>query len=316
MRVRFAPGLSVIERLQDKLNQKRIFAASALPSSAYEVWKGSDLSGWIDFLTPRFPAGVVFKWSRMGYDGKGVLIVPTPASQRKEIQAFCEEALTKGAEVYAEEKIAFQRELAIVACHSTTGEFSAYPLVISEQQNGICKRVVGPASRFGAPAELMQEAHRCAEIIARATGIVGTFAIEFFEDENGRLLINEVAPRVHNSGHYTQDAAATSQFANHLRAVLGLPLGRTESHEVFAMFNLLGPEGVSLDMDPPILPKVSENIALHWYFKPEVRSRRKLGHLNASASDPNEFPNRLRELERIDFKWQESLKNQLRKPRK
>ena len=168
------------------------------------------------------------------------------ATQLPQIMEFCGHAIDRGLSLFAESLVPFKQELAIIGCRSITGEFMSYPLVLSEQRNGICWDVTGPATALGVDPSLAAQAAVFARAVAEAAQIVGCFALEFFETADGKLWVNEMAPRVHNSGHYTQDACATSQFENHWRAVLGLPLGAADARPAFVMGNLLGPEGLEL----------------------------------------------------------------------
>src|SRR5690606_7464792 len=142
--------------------------------------------------------------------------------------AFLAMAAREGVDVYAEERVSIRRELAIVATRSADGTFLPYPVVGSTQTRGVCDFVEGPARNFDLAPEREARVVEFARRIAERTTYVGTFAIEFFETSEGDLLVNEIAPRVHNSGHYTLDAARTSQFEQHLRAALGMPLGSVE----------------------------------------------------------------------------------------
>jgi phosphoribosylaminoimidazole carboxylase (NCAIR synthetase) len=140
--------------------------------------------------------------------------------------------------------------------------------------------------------------------LGEALGLCGAYALEFFETVDGRLLLNEIAPRVHNTGHYTQDASDTSQFENHWRGVLGLPLGSVACAPAFAMWNLLGPDDAG---QRDTLPVPSARTHLHWYGKREIRAGRKLGHLNARTAQPSELPALLRELEEVERDWHTRL---------
>lgn len=278
---RFWPRLSAMYLLQDKLSQKRVLDELKIPTAPYRLWAGGD------------PSGLVLKWSRMGYDGKGIWF-------SGDLPKFLEGAKAAGAEVYAEQRVAFRRELAIVACRSRTGEFVSYPLVISEQDHGICRRVMGPATSLGVKPSLEIQAAAAARKLAERLDLVGAFAIEFFETEKGELWVNEIAPRVHNTGHYTQDAADSSQFENHWRAILGLPLGSTRTAPAFVMLNLVGGPA------KPRLPVATAGANLHWYGKTEFRPGRKLGHLNARRESVDELPRAIAELEAIESDWKKN----------
>lgn len=309
LKVKYLPHLETLQKLQDKFSQKKIFAALNLPQAPYEVIEDASHES-LKALVARHPAGLVLKWSRMGYDGKGVYIVSSPEQANfADLKNFIEEGQRKSALVYAEDKIPFEHELAIVAVRSVSGEFKHYPLVFSKQENGICKKVWGPATHFGLPVELEQKAAGMASQLAEKLDLVGSFALELFYTKTGELLMNEAAPRVHNSGHYTQDACACSQFENHWRALLNLPLGDTKTTPYFAMLNLLGPEGLSKKDGNSSMPQVSNDILLHWYEKSEIRPRRKLGHLNLVADSLEEFQRKLSRMEIFDQTWMKGLKS-------
>lgn len=180
----------------------------------------------------------------------------------------------------------FERELAVLVARAPDGESVAYPVVHTEQRNHRCHAVLAPAPDLG--DTLQQEARRVAAAAAEAVEGVGITAVELFEMPGGELLVNELAPRPHNTGHYTIEACQTSQFENHVRAVLGLPLGDPSLHVPQAvMVNVLGErEGT-----PPHFGGVREALAVegasvHVYGKPEVRKNRKMGHVTATGANP------------------------------
>lgn len=303
----FAPELSVFERVQDKLAQKEIFKNLNFPTAPFLIYSEKEKpENWLKTCHERFPEGFVLKWSRQGYDGKGVLGCGT-GFEEKNARFFVHEGLSRGARIYAEEKIFFRKELAVVACASSTGAFAAYPLVLSKQTpQNICLLVQGPAPALGVSAALENQAHDFARKLAKTLPLRGTFALELFETPGGDLLINELAPRVHNSGHYTLDAAETSQFENHWRAVAGLPLGSTQTTPFFAMFNLLGPSGVTAN-HPPSPPDIPEAV-LHWYEKTEIRPNRKMGHFNLTAQAQDELEKKLEKVFTVVEHWEEHLR--------
>lgn len=290
--VRFQPGLPVLAFLQDKLLQKKLCRSLGLGTAPFldvvlMLGNATDLKTvewWLKELMDRFPKGAVLKWARGGYDGKGVLVVHGLADLDK-VVVFLRAAQEKGYRVFAEAKVDFIAELAVVGVRGGNGEWISYPLVLTEQTKGTCLWVKGPATAWGIAAEIQDRAQAWARTLAEASGAVGALAVEFFLTAEGDLYVNEIAPRVHNSGHYTQDAAQTSQFENHCRAALGLPLGPVECASYFGMLNLLGPEGLSTlkDLDPRaagLWDRRSPEVHLHWYGKKGSSPRRKLGHVN------------------------------------
>lgn len=315
----FYPEVSVIRKLRDKLGQKECLKGLGIPSAEHDAYPEGEreLRGWIAALVERFGGACVLKWAKFGYDGKGTCFVR--GSRGPELDAaaeFCERGLARGTRVYAERMVPFRREVSVVACRSVAGEFAAYPLVVSEQRAGTCLRVTGPASSLGVAPGLELEAHAQARRLAEGAGLVGCFAVELFETRDGGLSVNEIAPRVHNTGHFTQDGAATSQFENHWRAVLGLPLGSVQCAPSFAMLNLLGPEGVALsavEAGASALPQPGGRAHLHWYGKSELRSGRKLGHLNAAAWTEGQVQTLVEELHAIEAEWAEGLRQAKRR---
>ena len=302
LKAKFLPSLEVLEQLQDKLNQKILFQNFSI-ATAHWVPLQKNSQEEIQDLFLKYPKGFVLKWSRMGYDGKGILIVSEANSDSlARIQDFIQEGLKRGAKVYAEEKIDFEQEVAIIALRSQNGEMLYYPLVHSNQLSGICKKVWGPSVKFGISEKREEEAQSYAKKVAEKLGIVGVFALEMFVTKDGKLLVNEAAPRVHNSGHYTQDACQVSQFENHVRALLGLPLGSTKTEKCFAMLNLLGPEE-GIYESPPYEVKKQGNVFLHWYGKKEIRPLRKVGHLNTVFENNIDLADRWKEMESLERTW-------------
>ncbi|MFC5155832.1 5-(carboxyamino)imidazole ribonucleotide synthase [Streptomyces amakusaensis] len=218
---------------------------------------------------------VILKTVRGGYDGKGVWFVRTPADAVEPFRA--------GVPVLAEEKVDFVRELAANIVRSPHGQAVAYPVVESRQVDGVCDTVIAPAP--GLDEELAGQAQHLALTIAAELGVVGHLAVELFETTDGRILVNELAMRPHNSGHWTQDGSMTSQFANHVRAVLDLPLGDPRPRAPWTvMCNVLG--GDYPDMYPAYLHCMARDpqLKIHMYGK-DVKPGRKVGHVNTYGDD-------------------------------
>ncbi len=307
----FAPSLDTLFELQDKIRQKRILDRLSIPTAPYEIHANAEgAEDWVRRMLARFRGECVLKWAQLGYDGKGTWIAGVSGDEASAVD-FCKQALSRKIPLLAEAKIRFKRELALVASFSTTGEVAPYPLVETRQKSGICHWVKGPATALGVDPALEEKAHSFAAAIARDLELHGTFAIEMFETEQGEIWVNELAPRVHNSGHYTQDASATSQFENHWRGVLGMRLGSTRSAPGFAMLNLLGtaestePASLAVELD--------RRTHLHWYGKTELRPGRKLGHLNGRAESPDEIDELMEELQKFERCWARSRKSDERK---
>lgn len=224
----------------------------------------------------------VLKTTRGGYDGKGVWFVAGPDDCA---EAFAVAERTR-VELLAEELVDFRRELSALVARSPSGQAAAYPVVASTQVDGICREVVAPAPDLD-PA-LAGRAQEIALRIAGALDVTGILAVEMFETTEGSVLVNELAMRPHNTGHWTQDGAVTSQFENHLRAVMDLPLGSPAPRAPWTvMVNILGgdhPEvGRLYDGFPHALAR-DPYLRVHLYGK-ELRPGRKVGHVNAYGDD-------------------------------
>ncbi|WP_436318131.1 5-(carboxyamino)imidazole ribonucleotide synthase [Streptomyces albus] len=220
---------------------------------------------------------VVLKTVRGGYDGKGVWVV------RGADDPATAEPFKAGVPVLAEEKVDFARELAANVVRSPHGQAVAYPVVESVQVDGVCDTVIAPAPGLAEDAAV--HAQELALRIAHELGVVGHLAVELFETRDGEVLVNELAMRPHNSGHWTQDGAVTSQFANHLRAVLDLPLGDPRCRAPWTvMGNVLG--GDYPDMYPAYLHCMARDpqLKIHMYGK-TVKPGRKVGHVNVCGDD-------------------------------
>ncbi|MBT2472604.1 5-(carboxyamino)imidazole ribonucleotide synthase [Streptomyces sp. ISL-66] len=227
---------------------------------------------------------VILKTVRGGYDGKGVWFVRT--------QEDAEAPFKAGVPVLAEEKVDYVRELAANIVRSPHGQAVAYPVVESVQVDGVCDTVIAPAPNLS--EELAGEAQALALRIAKELGVTGHLAVELFETSDGRILVNELAMRPHNSGHWTQDGAITSQFANHVRAVLDLPLGDPRPRARWTvMANVLG--GDYPDMYAAYLHCMAHDpqLKIHMYGK-DVKPGRKIGHVNTYGDDLDDVLERAR----------------------
>ena len=231
-----------------------------------------------------FPA--VLKTTRGGYDGKGVFVVRSLSD--------CEEAFAVAPTLLAEELVDFRRELSALVARSPSGQAAAYPVVESVQRDGVCVEVIAPAPLL--EPELAGAAQSIALRIAGELDVVGILAVELFETTDGRVLVNELAMRPHNTGHWTQDGAVTSQFENHLRAVMDLPLGSPAPRARWTvMANIFGgPDSVGRLYDgyPHTLAR-DPHLRVHLYGK-EVKPGRKVGHVNAYGDDLDDCLTRAR----------------------
>ena len=276
-RVPVYPPPAALEAAQDRLAEKSLFRKLGIATTEFSAVSNSSE---FDAAVTTIGLPAVLKTSRMGYDGKGQWILLTSADVAK---AKSELPPVK---LILERFVPFTRELSVLAVRSRNGETSIYPLVENHHRSGILRLSLAPAARL--EADIQRAAERAAHRVLESLKYAGVLALEFFEHQ-GELLVNEMAPRVHNSGHWTIEGAVTSQFENHLRAVLGLPLGSTGPAGHCAMLNLIGD-----------LPESSEVLAvpdahLHLYGK-SPRPGRKLGHLTLRAASPERLALRLSEL--------------------
>ncbi len=274
------PAEAALEVSQDRLAEKT-FVTELGERTARFVPVGSRETLDEAIAALGFPA--VLKTRRLGYDGKGQAVLRQPADLDAAWRAL------GGVPLIAEEWVSFDRELSVIAVRGQDGRIACYPPVENRHHEGILRVSTGPAP--GITAETAAAAERCATRVLTALGYVGVLAIELF-DAGGQVLVNELAPRVHNSGHLTIEGAVTSQFENHVRAILGLPLGDTSIRGAACMVNLIGD-----------LPPVAEVLAvpgahLHLYGK-APRPGRKLGHVTVCAGTLAEVQERRRQVEAI-----------------
>jgi 5-(carboxyamino)imidazole ribonucleotide synthase len=269
------PGSAALRYTQDKLAMRGALASRGVPCPRYTaVASVADVE---EFAAGSWP--VVLKAVSGGYDGKGVWVCASPAEAA--------EVVAHGIALLAEEFVPFRRELAALVARSPSGQGAAYPVVETVQVDGICREVIAPAP--GLDPEVAVAAQALALRIASSLDVTGLLAVELFETAAGGLLVNELAMRPHNSGHWTIDGARTSQFEQHLRAVLDLPLGSCALSGPFTvMANLLG------GTDPDIYDRYIHVMAadpavkVHFYGK-EVRPGRKIGHVTITCDSAGEL---------------------------
>ncbi len=265
--VLFRPDLSVLEPILDKYSQRCYFKRLGLPNPGFRLW--SD---------PPTDYPIVLKARRHGYDGRGTLVIHNP-KQYQEITAPLVEQM-QNLEFVQEEFVDFAQELAIVGARDIKGNIITYPLVETQQVNQVCRRVFAPAA---VPSEIATQAQVMLAQVFEDLQAVGVMAIELFLTKTGRLLINEIAPRVHNSAHWTIEGCQTSQFSQHLRALTGLELASVAPHSPHAvMVNLLGYETSRSDyLDKRQRLAAIPHSRLYWYGKTAASPGRKLGHITA-----------------------------------
>ena len=269
-RVSVFPNPRALATAQDRLAEKTLFRELGIPVPDFAaVASRADL----DAAVARIGTPSILKTRRLGYDGKGQFRLKTPGDVDGAWAALGAQASTVG--LILEAFVPFERELSVVAVRGRNGEFRAWPLTENWHVDGILSASLAPAR---ADAALVERAHGHARRLAEALDYVGVFALELFY-RDGELLANELAPRVHNSGHWTIEGSETSQFQNHLRAVIGLPLGDTRMVGLACMLNWIGAM-------PDPLPVLAESGG-HWHdYGKSPRAGRKVGHATLRADDP------------------------------
>jgi 5-(carboxyamino)imidazole ribonucleotide synthase len=267
------PSPATIKMIQDKLAQKQFLASAGIPVADFvEITNiGSAEKALKDF------GGTIIIKTRYGaYDGRGNMVIHTPEDIAKAFELF------KDQKLYAEKFVNFQKELAVMIARNVSGETATYPVVETIQERNICIEVVAPAE---IEKQQSQAAEQVALEVAHHLQGAGVFGIELFLTDDGQILVNEIAPRVHNSGHYTIEACATSQFTQHIRAITGMPLGPTDLIVPAAvMVNILGERNGT-----PTITGLEEvhaitDTVVHLYGKSPTKIDRKMGHITATGA--------------------------------
>ncbi|TFC05478.1 5-(carboxyamino)imidazole ribonucleotide synthase [Cryobacterium adonitolivorans] len=273
------PGPDALLYAQDKLLMRERLTELGLPVPDWA--RVADADALARFLTDHGGRAVV-KTARGGYDGKGVRVISHAHEADDWFFALAEDA--NGGDLLVEELVDFRRELAQVVARRPSGEIAIWPVVETVQQGGVCAEVIAPAPKSA--GRLSALAADIAERVAEGIGVTGVLAVELFETTDGRLLVNELAMRPHNSGHWSIDGSTTSQFEQHLRAVLDLPLGGTALREPWSvMVNILGgPAEGSMAARYPAAFAGQPTVKVHNYGK-DPRPGRKIGHVTASGPD-------------------------------
>ncbi|OAG28237.1 5-(carboxyamino)imidazole ribonucleotide synthase [Thermodesulfatator autotrophicus] len=266
---RIYPSPDLLETIQDKFKQKEMLARLGAPLPKFRKVKTTE-----ELSSFGFP--VVQKACKGGYDGRGVVVLKSQEDVEKALPG----------ETYIEEFVEFEKELAVIVARGINGERKVYPVVemVFDERANICDLVIAPAR---IDKNLAEEAQKIAINIAEKLEIVGVLAVEMFLTKDKRVLVNELAPRPHNSGHYTIEACATCQFEQHVRAIAGLPLGSTKLLSPAVMINLLGEEGFE---GPPLIEGLEEALSIsglsfHFYGKKITKPFRKMGHVTIVDDD-------------------------------
>lgn len=276
--VKVYPSPTTIKTIQNKATQKQFYAAHNIPTAPFKVFCNvENLKEAVVNNEVNIP--FVWKAARFGYDGNGVKIV----RHLTDLDTLPNE------ECIAETLVPFKKELAVIVARNPNGEITTYPVVEMEfhpEANQV-EYVLCPAR---IPDEVAHKARTVALQVAEALQVVGLLAVELFQTQDDNILVNEVAPRPHNSGHYSIEAAYTNQFEQHLRAILNLPLGNTDSKTAGVMVNLVGAEGYQGKV---IYENIEQIMAMtgvtpHIYGKKETRPFRKMGHVTIINEDINQ----------------------------
>ena len=281
-RVAVFPAPHALAVAQDRLAEKTLFRECGLPTPDFMT---VDTREQLDLALATVGAPAILKTRRLGYDGKGQFRLRELADADAAWAALGVQASKHG--LILEAFVPFERELSVLAVRGRDGDFRTWPLTRNWHVDGVLSMSLAPAPDI----DLLQpRATELARTLAERLGYVGVFALELFV-RDGELLGNEMAPRVHNSGHWTIEGAHTSQFENHVRAVLGLPLGDTGARGMSAMFNWIG--------DLPDTSAVLQAVDAHWHdYGKQARPGRKVGHATVCAPDAAQLAARLRGIAR------------------
>ncbi|MFD0694384.1 5-(carboxyamino)imidazole ribonucleotide synthase [Paenibacillus sp. GCM10027628] len=276
-------GSQLLYTTQHRLREKKAIEAAGVPVAPYaEI----DSAEQLREAVLRFGTPCVLKTATGGYDGKGQWVIRS-LDEVEEAYAMLSRAKT---ELVLEQFIHFDKELSVIAARSPRGEVKAFPAAENIHVHNILHQSIVPAR---IPVEVQKEAEKLAVRIAEKLGVIGLIAVELFLTKDGQLYVNELAPRPHNSGHYTMEACRTSQFEQHVRAICNLPLGSTELMSPVVMVNLLGEhiEPLQKQIDKPEFLENEElgvSAKVHLYGKLEAKEKRKMGHINLLAGDVNQ----------------------------
>jgi len=266
LKAEIEPSPSTLGIIQDKLSQKTFLSENGLPvSQFYEISSLDDLREKIEDLG----LPVLLKSRRDAYDGRGNFKITSSNEIEKAYQHF------DGKSLMVEKFVNFKMEVSVIAARNTKGDITTYPLVENIHENNILKMTIAPAR---VSDDVISNAGEIAKKTMQVLKGAGVFGIEMFIDQDDKILINEIAPRVHNSGHHTLQSCKTSQFEQHLRAILGLELGSTDLVHKTVMCNILGPDGFEGKYMPVQLEK--DGVYLKMYGKDVSKPQRKLGHFN------------------------------------
>jgi 5-(carboxyamino)imidazole ribonucleotide synthase len=276
------PGPHALEFAQDKLRMRERLGELGVPMPD---WARVSTPEELDAFIAEHGGRAVVKTARGGYDGKGVRVVESAAQAEDWFRVLDEDG--RGGALLVEELVDFRRELAQLVARRPSGDVTLWPVVESVQTNGVCAEVIAPAP--GSAGKLAELAAQIGTTIATELDVTGVLAVELFETTDERILVNELAMRPHNTGHWTIDGSTTSQFEQHLRAVLDLPFGATGHREPWSvMINILGGPSDG-DLDGPAARALADQptAKLHLYGK-SPRPGRKIGHITVAGGELDE----------------------------
>ncbi len=268
------PGVKSLQISQDRLTEKQFLEGLGLPVAPYAA---IDCCDDIASAHQQMGSDTILKTRRLGYDGKGQARLKGETDPQT---GWLTAWQTIGDQpAVLEARIPFVAEISAIVARGTDGQTCAYDVPVNNHKNGILdSSAVGQFASFAVHEDLQAHAQHAAANVAEALDHVGVLAVEFFVDGDGKLLVNEFAPRVHNSGHWTMDACLVDQFDNHIRAIAGWQLGSTQRHSDALMTNLIGD-----DVQPYVTMGPGGESQLHLYGKSDVRPGRKMGHINTIA---------------------------------
>ena len=289
------PSSANIKTIQNKGFQKQFYKENNLPTSDFNIYSSKDLIEK-DLLADKLNYPFVWKSAQFGYDGKGVKIVENEI-QLKELPNL---------ECIVDEKIKIQKELSVIVARNESNEESSFPIVEMDfnDQSNLVERVICPAN---IPTSIEENAVEIAINVSRSLNNVGLLAIEMFLTNDNRILINEIAPRPHNSGHHTIECCQTSQFEQHIRSILNLPLGDTSIKIPGIMLNLVGENKIEGDVVYENINQVMKlpGVTPHIYGKRKSRLNRKMGHItivNNNINDAIEMSKKVKEIIKVTSK--------------
>ena len=282
------PSPETLKIIQDKLLQKKFLKENNIPVADFiQINNLEDLEQGLK----KFGYPALLKIRRDAYDGRGNFKINSPSEVKKAFDYFNKKNLM------LEKFVPFRMEVSIIAARNTKGQIKTYPLVENIHEHNILRETIAPARVSN---EISQKAQKIAETTMDVLKGAGVFGIEMFVDQNDEILINEIAPRVHNSGHHTLQSSKTSQFEQHLRAILGLELGDTKLIHPTVMYNILGSEDFEGEYKPIILSE--KNAFLKMYGKKISKPLRKLGHVNLVAETNETIETLLKRLDSLKEK--------------